>query len=207
MLGPEHTAYLVAALNPPGVCARGLSGVLLKAVQSPTPVPLFVAQRSEEVIKGTFFPDLANCINIESMRATLTVSQSCRLATWCLSNLCSRTASQDDVCAAISCCDFIGSYRGRSTVCRSSILSSNTHMHCDAKGHEPTSCEAKGHLVGLCEVCRDSAYCIKQPSVPMRLERALSSCQPSQIRYEVRVKLLVCICRDGARCLSSTAAL
>lgn len=80
VLGPEHTAYLVAALNPPGVCARGLSGVLLKAVQSPTPVPLFVAQRSEEVIKGTFFPDLAMCINSESMRATLTVSESCRLA-------------------------------------------------------------------------------------------------------------------------------
>lgn len=52
VLGPEITAYLVAALNPPGVCARGLSGVLLKAVQSPTPIPLFVAQRAEEVIKG-----------------------------------------------------------------------------------------------------------------------------------------------------------
>ena len=52
VLGPEITSYLVAALNPPGVCARGLSGVLLKAVQSPAPIPLFVAQRAEEVIKG-----------------------------------------------------------------------------------------------------------------------------------------------------------
>ncbi|CAK0786818.1 hypothetical protein CVIRNUC_010032 [Coccomyxa viridis] len=51
VLGPETTAYLVAALNPPGVCARGLSGVLLKAVQSPSPIPLFVAQRSEDIIK------------------------------------------------------------------------------------------------------------------------------------------------------------
>ena len=52
VLGPETTAYLVAALNPPGVCARGLSRVLQKAVQCPAPVPLFVAQRAEEVIKG-----------------------------------------------------------------------------------------------------------------------------------------------------------
>ena len=54
VLGPETTAYLVAALNPPGVCARGLSRVLLKAVQGPAPVPLFVAQRAEDVIKGGF---------------------------------------------------------------------------------------------------------------------------------------------------------
>ena len=54
VLGPETTAYLVAALNPPGVCARGLSRVLLKAVQRPAPIPLFVAQRAEEVIKGAF---------------------------------------------------------------------------------------------------------------------------------------------------------
>ena len=58
MLGPETTAYLVAALNPPGVCARGLSGVLLKAVQSSSPIPLFVAQRSEEIIKGEPVPHL-----------------------------------------------------------------------------------------------------------------------------------------------------
>ncbi|CAL5222221.1 g4553 [Coccomyxa viridis] len=51
VLGPETTEYLVAALNPPGVCARGLSRVLLKAVQRPAPIPLFVAQRAEEVIK------------------------------------------------------------------------------------------------------------------------------------------------------------
>ena len=52
VLGPEATTYLVSALNPPGVCARELSKVLLKAVRCPAPIPLFVAQRSEEVIKG-----------------------------------------------------------------------------------------------------------------------------------------------------------
>ena len=46
----------MAALNPPGVCARGLSGVLLKAVQSPSPIPLFVAQRSEDIIKRESAP-------------------------------------------------------------------------------------------------------------------------------------------------------
>ena len=127
VLGPEHTAYLVAALNPPGVCARGLSGVLLKAVQSPTPVPLFVAQRSEEVIKGTFFPDLAMCINFESMRATLTVSESCRLAPWRLFSLCNRAEFQDDVCIALSCCDSITSCRGRKLVCQLQHVSAPTH--------------------------------------------------------------------------------
>src|SRR5579875_2719384 len=52
VLGPGAAAYVLSVRNPPGAVARALSRVLKKADDWPQPIPLFTAQRCEDVIRG-----------------------------------------------------------------------------------------------------------------------------------------------------------
>ena len=53
VLGPQAAAYVLGTRNPPGAVARALSRCLSKAAQSAdASLPLFAAQRCEEIIRG-----------------------------------------------------------------------------------------------------------------------------------------------------------
>lgn len=53
VLGPEAAAYVLSTRNPPGAVARALSRCLNRAAQSAEgSIPLFAAQRCEEIIRG-----------------------------------------------------------------------------------------------------------------------------------------------------------